>query len=198
MSSSEPTPAPEPAPEQVPSSGSAAGPAPVPARRNRRLVVWMAAIAVTVAIVDQLTKYWAERALAGHGPVEVIGDVIQFRLIYNPGAAFSIASGMTWLLTLIIVVVVVVILRASSRIGSRGWAVALGLLLGGAVGNLVDRLFRQPGFPQGHVVDFIDYAGWFVGNVADIAVVCGAVLVGALTLRGIGIDGTRATGHRES
>ncbi|HEY9409913.1 MAG TPA: signal peptidase II [Jiangellaceae bacterium] len=197
MSSSDPAPAPEPAPEQVPSTGSAAGPAPVPARRNRRLVVWMAAIAVTVALVDQLTKYWAERVLAGHGLVEVIGEVIQFRLIYNPGAAFSIASGMTWLLTLIVVVVVVVILRASSRIGSRGWAVALGLLLGGAVGNLVDRLFRQPGFPQGHVVDFIDYAGWFVGNVADIAVVCGAGLIGLLTLRGIGIDGTRATGHRK-
>jgi signal peptidase II len=88
---------------------------------------------------------------------------------------------------------VVFIVRAIGRLGSRGWAAALGLLLGGAVGNLVDRLAREPGFARGHVVDFIDYAGFFVGNVADIAVVTAAVLIALLSLRGIGLDGRRHT-----
>jgi signal peptidase II len=100
---------------------------------------------------------------------------------------------MTWLLTIVVTVVVVFIIRAIGRLGSRGWAVALGLLLGGAVGNLVDRLVREPGFARGHVVDFIDYAGFFVGNVADIAVVSAAVLIALLSLRGIGLDGKRHT-----
>lgn len=183
MTSPEPA-APEPA---VPEPDAS------PARRNRRLTGWLAAIAVVVATADQLTKYWAEQSLTDRDPISVIGDLIELRLIYNSGAAFSIASGMTWLLTLVVAVVVVVIIRAAAKIGSRGWAVALGLMLGGAIGNLIDRLFREPGFPQGHVVDFIDYFGWFVGNVADIAVVVGAVLIGLLTARGVGLDGRRAT-----
>lgn len=98
---------------------------------------------------------------------------------------------MTWLLTIVVVAVVVVIVRMVSRIGSRAWAVALGLLLGGALGNLVDRFFREPGFARGHVVDFIAYANWFVGNVADIAIVAAAVMIAVLSVLGIGLDGTR-------
>jgi signal peptidase II len=111
--------------------------------------------------------------------------------VFNPGAALSIATGMTWLLTIVATVVIVVVIRASRRIGSRAWAVALGLLLGGALGNLVDRLVREPGIARGHVVDFIAYADWFVGNVADIAIVSAAVLVVILAARGVHIDGTR-------
>src|SRR5699024_7573065 len=137
--------------------------------------------AAVVIAIDQVTKVWAEQTLAGEPPIEVIGEFLRFRLLYNPGAAFSIGTGITWLFTFIIAVVVVVIIWTSLRMGSRSWALALGLLLGGAVGNLADRLFRQPGFPEGHVVDFIDYNGWFVGNVADIAIVLAMGLIIILT-----------------
>jgi signal peptidase II len=126
----------------------------------------------------------------------VVGDLLGLSLIYNPGAALSIATGMTWVLTVIAVVVVAVTVRASRRIGSRGWAVALGLLLGGAVGNLVDRFFRDPGPARGHVVDFLAYGELFVGNVADIAIVAAAGLLILLAGRGIGLDGSREADAR--
>jgi signal peptidase II len=165
----------------------------VPAGRSRgRLVAWTVGLAVLVLLLDQLTKWWAESTLElGDDPVRLVGSLLGLRLLYNPGAALSIATGMTWLLTIVVVAVVVVIVRMVGRIGSRGWAIALGLLLGGAVGNLVDRIFREPGFARGHVVDFIDYAGFFVGNVADIAIVAAAVMIVVLSLLGIGLDGTR-------
>lgn len=167
-------------------------PAPAPGDRHRTLVLWVVGLAAGVLVLDQLTKWWAESRLElGGDPVRVLGELLQLRLVYNPGAALSIATGMTWLLTIVVVAVVVVVIRMVRRIGSRGWAVALGLLLGGAIGNLVDRLLREPGFARGHVVDFIDYAGFFVGNVADIAIVAAAVMIAVLSLRGIGIDGRR-------
>ncbi|MEU2201197.1 signal peptidase II [Isoptericola sp. NPDC019482] len=191
-------PAPEPAPRDgAPESPGSGAPlteqddAPVSAERRRRLITWTFALAALVLVVDQLTKWWAESALVlGDDPKPLIGELLQLRLIYNPGAALSIATGMTWVLTIVVVVVVVVIVRAIRRIGSTGWAVALGLLLGGALGNLGDRFFREPGFARGHVVDFIDY-GVFVGNVADIAIVAAAVLIVILSFRGIGLDGRR-------
>ena len=165
--------------------------APVSAARRRRLVTWTFVLAALVLLADQLTKWWAESALTvGGEPVPLVGELLQLRLIYNPGAALSIATGMTWVLTVVVVIVVVVIVRAIRRIGSTGWAVALGLLLGGALGNLGDRFFREPGFARGHVVDFIDY-GVFIGNVADIAIVAAAVLIVILSFRGIGLDGRR-------
>jgi signal peptidase II len=165
-----------------------------PSSGSRVLIAWTGVLAALVLAADQLTKWWAESVLVVNAPtIPVVGDLLGIRLIYNPGAALSIASGYTWILTIVVVVVVVFIIRAIGRIGSRGWAVALGLLLGGAVGNLVDRLAREPGFARGHVVDFIDYAGFFVGNVADIAVVSAAVLIALLSLRGIGLDGKRHT-----
>ncbi len=203
-----PAPAPEPAPHdgapespepEASAPGEAApttpdGPPTVPTTRRRRLVAWTAVLALVVLLADQAAKWWAESSLTvGGDPVPLVGELLQLRLIYNPGAALSILSGtgMTWLLTIVVVAVVVVIVRAIGRIGSRGWAVALGLLLGGALGNLIDRLFRDPGFAEGHVVDFIDYAGFFVGNVADIAIVVAAGLIVVLTFRGIGLDGRR-------
>jgi signal peptidase II len=165
-----------------------------PPSGSRALVVWTGVLAAFVLAADQLTKWWAESTLVANAPtIPLVGDLLGLRLIYNPGAALSIASGYTWILTIVVTVVVVFIVRAIGRLGSRGWAAALGLLLGGALGNLVDRLVREPGFARGHVVDFIDYAGFFVGNVADIAVVSAAVLIALLSLRGIGLDGTRHT-----
>lgn len=149
-------------------------------------------VAVVTFVADQLSKLWAIRELTGQDPRELIGTLLTLDLVRNPGAAFSLGTGSTWLLTVIAVVVLVVVIRTSRRLGSRGWAWAFGLLLGGALGNLTDRLFREPGFGQGHVVDFIDYNGLFIGNIADIAIVSAAVLIAILAVLGIGVDGTRS------
>lgn len=168
------------------------GVTPANGRSGRRAhVVTLFVIAVGVLIADLLSKQAALANLATGDVIELPGGFFSLRLVLNPGAAFSFATGMTWVFTLIAAAVVVVVVRVARRLDSRAWAVALGLLLGGAVGNLLDRLFRPPGFARGHVVDFIDYGGFFVGNVADIAIVVAAVLMGWLAFRGIGVDGTR-------
>ncbi|PRY42238.1 signal peptidase II [Umezawaea tangerina] len=143
----------------------------------------MLTVAALVLAVDQATKYWAESALAGRPPVQVVGDFLQFRLLYNPGAAFSIGTGSTWVFTVLAAIAAVVLLRLATQPQTPSRAIALALLLGGAVTHLLDRLFRAPGFARGHVVDFIDYNGFFVGNVADIALFAGAVLFVVLTFR---------------
>ncbi|HEY6740855.1 MAG TPA: signal peptidase II [Lapillicoccus sp.] len=168
---------------------------PTPARR-RRLFLLLAGIAVVTYLLDQFTKWGAVRALTDAEPRNLLGSFLRLELIRNPGAAFSIGTGNTWVLTIIAVVVLVVVVRVSRRLGSSGWAWALGLLLGGALGNLTDRIVREPGLGRGHVVDFLNYNGWFIGNVADIAIVGAAVLIGLLALTGRGVDGTRET--RES
>ena len=148
-------------------------------------------LAVLVLVVDQVTKAWALHALADGLRRPVVDGLLGLQLVFNPGAALSIATGMTWVLTIIAATVVVVVARVSRRLGSTGWALAFGLLLGGAVGNLVDRLLRAPGPARGHVVDFIAYGHLFVGNVADVAIVVAAVLVVLQTLRGVQMDGGR-------
>lgn len=158
--------------------------------RSRRWQLLVFVIAAVVLLVDQLTKLWAESALPGRAPIPVLGDVIGFRLVYNTGAAFSIGSGSTWVLTIVAAAAVVALVWYGLKVGSVGWAVALGLVLGGATTHLLDRLFRSPGFGRGHVVDFIDY-GWFVGNVADIALVVGVGLLILQSLIGPALDGSR-------
>ncbi|RZQ60087.1 signal peptidase II [Amycolatopsis suaedae] len=158
---------------------------PEPAVRWVRAVL----LAVVVLVVDQLTKLWAENALTDRPPIPLLGDFLSLRLLYNPGAAFSIGAGQTWIFTIFAALAVVGIGWLISRVRSGGWAVALGLLLGGATTHLLDRLFRAPGFARGHVVDFIDYNGWFVGNVADIALTVGAALIILLSLRKVSMDG---------
>ncbi|MCU1431540.1 MAG: signal peptidase [Actinotalea sp.] len=163
-------------------------------RRTRRPLVWsLLLLALLVLVADQLTKVWAVATLSEGERISLWGDLLGLSLLYNPGAALSLATGMTWVFTLAALVVSIVILRVAPRLGSRGWSVALGLLLGGALGNLADRLLREPGVGQGHVVDFIAYGDLFVGNVADIAIVAAAGLIILLSLRGIGVDGSRAT-----
>ena len=163
-------------------------PAPAVGARLARLVV---AITLVVLAVDQLTKWRALARLVPGERIDVVGSLLGLELVFNPGAALSIATGMTWVLTVVAAIVVVVVARASRRLGSRVWTVAFGLLLGGALGNLVDRFFRPPAPARGHVVDFIAYGNWFVGNVADIAIVVAALLVVLQTLRGVRLDGTR-------
>jgi signal peptidase II len=140
-------------------------------------------IAAIVLVVDQGTKFWAERTLTDRAPIPVFGEFLQFRLLYNPGAAFSIGEGTTWVFTIAAAGAVVWLTWYLWRPQTAARAVAFALMLGGATTHLLDRLFRAPGFAQGHVVDFIDYNGWFVGNVADIALFCGAVLVLVVTIR---------------
>ena len=173
-----------------PADGRAAQAAPA----TGRVLAGILGLAAVVLLVDQLTKMWAQSGLEeGAAPLPLIGELIQLRLIYNPGAALSIASGQTWILSLLSAGVVVFVVVTARKIRSTAWAVALGLVLGGALGNLGDRVFREPGFLTGHVVDFIDY-GPFIGNVADIAIVVAAVMIAVLALRGIGPDGQRGDG----
>lgn len=160
---------------------------------RRSAMVWvLPVIALCIVGFDQLTKVLVVHHLDPRNPIHVIGDVVTFRLVRNSGAAFSMASGYTWVLTVVALVVVAGILRYSSRLRSAWWIVGLGLVLGGALGNLVDRLFRAPGPLRGHVVDFISVGDWWpVFNVADSAVVCGAVLLVGLSLLGYEYDGSR-------
>jgi signal peptidase II len=157
---------------------------------SRSRLPWVAlGVAALVAAVDQATKAWAVAALAGREPAPVIGDWLELRLTYNSGAAFSIGSGATWVFAVFAAVAVLVLLLMTRRVRTRAWAVGVGLLLGGAATHLGDRLLRDPGFARGHVVDFLDYGGWFVGNVADIALVTGVGLLLLLNLRGIPMAG---------
>ncbi|GAA1615249.1 signal peptidase II [Catellatospora bangladeshensis] len=164
---------------------------PAPGRRAPRQFAVVLALAAVLVLVDQLTKWWAESKLTGRAPIQVVGELIQLRLTYNPGAAFSIGTEYTWVLTLFAAATVAVITFVARRVRSRAWAVGLGLVLGGATTHLLDRLLREPGFARGHVVDFIDY-GPFVGNVADIALVLGVALTMVLSLRDIPMSGPAA------
>ncbi|WP_158880649.1 signal peptidase II [Amycolatopsis anabasis] len=159
--------------------------------RGRGLLLVVLAVAAVLVVVDQLTKLWASSTLAGRPPVPVLGEFLQFRLVYNSGAAFSLGKNSTWLFTIFAAIAVVAIAWIARRVRSTGWAIGLGLLLGGAATHLGDRVFRAPGFARGHVVDFLDYNGWFVGNVADIALVGGAALLIVLSFLGIELTGRR-------
>jgi signal peptidase II len=157
---------------------------PASSGRGSRLFLGVVALAAGLLAIDQLTKWWAESELTGRAPINVIGELLRLRLTYNPGAAFSIGTEYTWVLTIIAAAAVVAIIYVARRVTSRAWAIGLGLVLGGAATHLLDRLFREPGFARGHVVDFIDY-GPFVGNVADIALVVGVALIFVLNLRNV-------------
>jgi len=153
-------------------------------------------IAAVVLAADIVTKVVGVAQLEGQEPVPVLGGLVYLQLIRNPGAAFSLATGYTWVLSLVAVAVVVVILRVARRLRSTGWAVALGLVLGGATGNLVDRIFRSPGPLRGEVVDLVsllapDGRVWPVFNLADSAIVSGGVLLVVLAVMGRELDGTR-------
>lgn len=144
---------------------------------SHRVAVWIFAQAVFWIVLDQSTKWWAESQLELREYHPLLGDLFGFRLIYNPGAAFGIAADFTWVLTIIAAAAVVGLTWFTFRVRHWLWAVGTGALLGGAISHLGDRLFREPGFAIGHIVDFLDYAGFFVGNVADIALVGGAIVL---------------------
>jgi signal peptidase II len=132
---------------------------------------WIGISAILIVVVDQATKWWAETTLEFREYTPVIGDLLGWRLVYNPGAAFGLAADYTWVLTIF-----------AFRVPNAWWGVGVAALLGGAISHLGDRLFRDPGFAVGHIVDFIDYAGFFVGNVADIFLVAGAIYLVLVSL----------------
>ena len=154
----------------------------------------IAILAVLVLAADQFAKYLAIENLPPERVVPVLGDFLQLYLIRNPGAAFSLGEGVTWIFTIALAAVAVAIVWiAVTRLRSRAWAIVLGLLLGGVLGNLTDRLFREPGFAVGHVVDYIS-TPWMmpaIYNIADMFIVTMMIGVAIIVLVGLRFDGTR-------
>lgn len=174
--------------------------AAVAAARPRRLGLVLA-LAAIILIVDQITKVIAVANLTPGVSPRTLGGLVYLSLIRNAGAAWSIGTGLTWVLAVIACVIVVVIIRMAAKLRSGMWATCLGLILGGALGNLSDRIFRSPGFMRGHVVDFVSVFGpnaeYFpVFNVADSGITIGGILLVLTALLGIEFDGSRL--HRST
>jgi signal peptidase II len=144
--------------------------------------IWLTAW--TIWLFDYVTKTWALSNFSSD-PQPVIGTLLQFTLLKNSGAAFSVASGFTVIFSLLAVAVIATIVRYAARITSRGWLTCAGLLLGGVLGNLTDRIFREPGFFLGHVIDWIQIPNWPVFNIADIAISTAALLAFIQTMRNV-------------
>ena len=159
------------------------------APRRRRVGILLAVAAVVYAL-DALTKYLVVAKVTPGRPVHVLGSFLQLNYTRNSGAAFSIGLGYTAVFSLIAIGVILVILRLARQLYSGLWALALGLLLGGAIGNLTDRIARAPGAFRGWVVDFIQFPHFAIFNLADSAITCGGVLMVLLALRGLHPDGT--------
>jgi signal peptidase II len=149
---------------------------------RRRLAILLYSVAGAVYVLDRVTKLLAERLLQGGPPVEIIPGVFSLRFTTNPGGAFGLFGGLTWLFVTTSLVVTAVVIVASVNLPGRTSALGLGLVLGGAVGNLTDRVIRGPGF-TGEVVDFLDLQLWPVFNVADSAIVIGAAVLLLSSLR---------------
>lgn len=145
-------------------------------KKNKNFPLYLCCIiSVVVVIFDQLSKNYFQSILSPHESIHLFGtDFLQITVVYNSGAAFSIATGQTWIISLIAVAMVIFMLKLIPRVRSWWWISALGLIVGGAVGNLLDRIFRSPGFFRGEVVDFISVGWWPVFNIADCAICVGA------------------------
>ena len=148
------------------------------------------AVAAFAYALDLVSKMIVVAKLEHHAPIEIIGDWLKFEAIRNAGAAFGFGEAFTMIFTVIAAAVIVVIARLARKLYSLPWAIALGLLLGGALGNLTDRIFRSPGVFQGAVVDFIAPKHFAVFNLADSAIVCGGILIVLLSFQGLDPDGT--------
>ncbi len=184
--------------EDAPNDVPTAEPVYDAALRTWRFRAWVLGVAALVVALDQGTKVWAVAHLEQRtNPVVLIGAVfgdgigplLRLTFARNSGAAFSIGTGMTWIFGLLAIAIAIFIWRVSRRLGSVWWAVALGLMLGGALGNLVDRVFRSPGGFQGHVVDFIAFPHFAVFNLADSAITCSAILMAVLVVFGVSLTG---------
>jgi signal peptidase II len=166
-----------------------------PTKVSFRALIILALVAGGGYALDQISKALVVHKMAEGDTVRVLGEVLQLHFIRNPGAAFSFGTGLTWVFSLIAAGVVVFVVWFAPRIRSTLWSLVFGLLLGGVLGNLTDRLFREPSFGLGHVVDFI-YTPWMmpaIYNVADACIVVSMALFTLLSLRGIGLDGRRTS-----
>lgn len=164
----------------VTSNDAGAKATPTTPRKKRttakRVAPMMAVIIVVIATVDQIVKQLMLNWLEIGEPVSVIGDWFRFYLLFNPGAAFSMGENSTWLFTCIQLAFVIGISIYAPRITHRLVGVGLAMVAGGALGNLLDRLFRDPAFFVGHVVDYISIGNFAVFNIADAAISCGVVV----------------------
>ena len=152
-------------------------------------------MALFALVLDVVSKVLVVRDVDPFRPIRLLGGLIHIVYTRNPGAAFSIGTGATYLFGLVAVIVIIVIVRSAKRIRSLWWSLGLGLLLGGASGNLADRLFRSPGVMRGAVVDWIQFPHFAIFNLADSAIVGGGILLAVLALLGIEMDGTRSRKH---
>jgi signal peptidase II len=191
-------------PETADDGGQGTDETPPKPKRRPGLALAALLIAAVAIGLDQWTKVLAEANLDPQEPVRVLGGLVYLSLTWNSGAAFSLGAGYTWIFTIVASAVTLFLIFLSTRILYPAWAVAIGLVLGGAAGNLVDRLFRDPGFARGHVVDFISVFEPFgrafpIFNIADSALCCGVVLVVLLELTGHGFSPeSRRPASRES
>lgn len=179
----------EPKPEPAETTGETTSTAERPQPRRRRLL-FLVGVPLFVLALDIVTKRIAVAELSDGDVVPLLGGLLKLNLVFNPGAAFGIGTGYTLILSLLAIGVVTVVIVMARKLRSTAWAIALGLLLGGALGNLTDRVFREPGFLRGHVIDFLQLPNWPVFNIADMAVSTAAVLIVLLSLSGRRLDGT--------
>jgi signal peptidase II len=179
----------EPKPEPAEPTGETAAPTERP-RASRRRLLFLIGVPLVVLALDVITKRLAVAELSDGDVVPLIGGLLKLNLVYNPGAAFGIGTGYTLVLSLLAIGVITVVIVMARKLRSTAWAIALGLLLGGALGNLTDRVFREPGLLRGHVIDFLQLPNWPVFNIADMAVSTAAVLIVLLSLSGRRLDGT--------
>jgi len=157
--------------------------------RAPRPLLLLALVAALVLTADVVSKIIVVRALADRAPVDLVPGVLDLQLTRNSGAAFSVGTGSTLVFTLVSLAVVVAVMLSARRLRSRGWGLVLGGLLGGALGNLSDRVFRFPGFLRGEVVDWIHLHHWPVFNLADSAIVVAGVCAVILSMTGRPLDG---------
>lgn len=181
----------EPSRDEAQQGGSHSAP-----RRHR---AWIAVLVFAVGyIADQLTKRWVETTMTEGQVTDVLAPVLRWHFIRNPGAAFSIGEEHTWIFTIIQAAVAVFVVVLLFRVRSAVWAVALGGLLGGVLGNLTDRLLRPPGFGVGHVVDFIALPNFAIFNIADSLIVCSMIGIVLLMFTGYQLDGTREVPEKDA
>jgi signal peptidase II len=169
-----------------------------PTKASVRVLLILAFVAVVVYALDQITKALISKNMTVGEDISLFGGLLHLHFDENQGAAFSLATGQTWIFSIAAAAVVVAIIVFARRIQSLRWALMLGMLLGGTCGNLTDRLLREPGFGVGHVVDFI-YLPWIlpaIFNIADTFIVSSMGLLLLLTLLGVGLDGRRAASKR--
>ena len=159
---------------------------------RRRLLALFGVIALLGYALDVLTKVLVVDTLSDRPPVDVVGHYVRLTLARNPGAAFSTGTSYTLVLSCIALIAAVAVLWIARRLGSTGWAIGLGFLLAGIVGNLTDRIFREPGFLRGHVVDFLQLPNWPIFNVADVCINIAAGVLILQAVRGMSVNGTRS------